>query len=254
MCFGQSEYDLRCEWGLEGLLALQEFADALVIVDVLSFSTAVDIALSRGASVLPYRWRDDSAGRFALENGALLAESRTAGSQYTLSPASLRSISAGTRLVLPSPNGSTLALGAGAVPVYTASLRNAPAVARRAAAHGPRVAVIPAGEQWRQSALRPCLEDLIGAGAVLAELVGTCSPEAQMAIATFAHFRRDLVGALFRCGSGKELVQRGFATDVDLAAEYAVSLVAPFLHRGEFVDHAADRRPQETNSPNADQN
>jgi 2-phosphosulfolactate phosphatase len=70
--FDQAEYDLRCEWGLEGLLALEATSDAVVIVDVLSFSTAVDIALSKGASVLPYRWKDDSAKRFAAEKGGKL--------------------------------------------------------------------------------------------------------------------------------------------------------------------------------------
>jgi 2-phosphosulfolactate phosphatase len=128
--FDQAEYDLKCEWGLEGLLALQPASDAVVIVDVLSFSTAVDIALSKGASVLPCRWNDNSAGRFAAEKGALLAGARGAGSAYTLSPASLRSIPPGTLFVLPSPNGSALALRASRVPVFTACLRNAPAVAR----------------------------------------------------------------------------------------------------------------------------
>jgi len=81
--------------------------DAVVIVDVFSFSTAVDIALSRGASVLPYRWKDGSASRFARDHGALLAESRTVGGPYSLSPDSLLSVPPGTRLVIPSPNGST---------------------------------------------------------------------------------------------------------------------------------------------------
>src|SRR5260370_33587907 len=102
--FDQAEYDLTCEWGLAGLLALQSTTNAVVIVDVLSFSTAVDIALSRGASVLPYRWNDGSAKQFAAENGAVLAGDRSAGSEYTLSPASLRSMPSGTLLVLPSPN------------------------------------------------------------------------------------------------------------------------------------------------------
>jgi 2-phosphosulfolactate phosphatase len=136
--------------------------------------------------------------------------------------------------VLPSPNGSTLALAA-TVPLFTACLRNAPAVARQAAAHGSRIAVIPAGEQWPASTLRPCLEDLVGAGAVLAELSGTPSPEAESAIAAFARFRDDLAGALSRCGSGKELIERGFAQDVELAAGYAVSPVAPRLEAGQFV-------------------
>jgi 2-phosphosulfolactate phosphatase len=232
--FGQAGYDLRCEWGLEGLLALQATSDAVIIVDVLSFSTAVDIALARGATVLPYRWKDDSAQRFAAEQNAILAGSRRAGAGYSLSPASLRSIAPGTRLVLPSPNGSTLALAA-TVPLFTASLRNAPAVATQAAAQGSRLAVIPAGEQWPSSTLRPCLEDLIGAGAVLAGLPGKPSPEAELAIAAFVHFRGDLADALSRCGSGKELIERGFPQDVELAAEYAVSPIAPRLEQGQFV-------------------
>jgi 2-phosphosulfolactate phosphatase len=238
MHFDQREYDLKCEWGLEGLAALEPTADAVVIVDVLSFSTAVDIALSRGASVLPYRWKDDSAARFAAENGAVLAAPRSAGGPYTLSPASFESISGGVRVVLPSPNGSAIAASARAVPLFTACLRNAPSVARRAGAYGPRVAVIPAGERWRGGTLRPCLEDLIGAGAALAEMPGSRSPEAEMAVAVFERFQRDLGGALFRCGSGEELVQCGFSRDVELAAECAVSRVAPLLRDGAFVDSA----------------
>jgi 2-phosphosulfolactate phosphatase len=239
--FDQREFDLKCEWGLEGLLALLP-ADAIVIVDVLSFSTAVDIALSNGAVVLPYRWNDESAIRFAAEMGAVLADGRRAGGAYTLSPASLRSIPAGTVVVLPSPNGSTLALSTGGVPTFTACLRNAPAVARQAMACGPHIAVIPAGERWSDGSLRPCLEDLIGAGAVLAELRGTLSPEAEGAVAAFSHFHRNLTETLLGCGSGKELAQRGFALDVELASEYVLSSVAPRLVDGRFASCATDDR------------
>ena len=245
MFFDQGEFELRCEWGLEGLLALQPAADAMVIVDVLSFSTAVDVALSNGAEVLPYRWKaksgnDDSAKQFAAEKGAVLADGRRAGGTYTLSPASLRSIPAGTVLVLPSPNGSTLSLSTGGVPTFTACLRNAPAVARQVMACGPqktkkKIALIPAGERWSDGSLRPCLEDLIGAGPVLAELPGTLSPEAESAVAAFSRFRRNLKETLLGCGSGKELVQRGFALDVELAADYAVSSVAPRLVNDRFT-------------------
>jgi 2-phosphosulfolactate phosphatase len=220
---------------MRGLLALAPASDAVVIVDVLSFSTAVDIAVSNGASVFPYRWKDDSARRFAHEKGALLASDRTVAGQYSLSPASLRSIPAQTRLVLPSPNGSSLALSANPVPAFTACLRNAPAVAKRVAAYGSRIAVIPAGERWEDNTLRPCLEDLIGAGAVLAELAGTLSPEAELAASSFARFRRTLRDALSRCGSGKELIQGGFTPDVELAAEYAVSSAAPVLAGDRFT-------------------
>lgn len=236
MHFDQSDYDLRCEWGLEGLCALRSDCDAVVIVDVLSFSTAVDIVLSKGASVLPYGWKDDSAARFAVEKGAVLAGGRCTDGAYSLSPASLRSIPPHTLLVLPSPNGSTLSLAATDIPTFTACLRNAPAVAGKAVAYGPRIAVIPAGERWQDNSLRPCLEDLIGAGSVLAELPGTLSPEAEIAVAAFARVRRSLRETLLRCGSGRELVQKGFALDVELAAEYAVSPVAPMLANERFID------------------
>jgi len=238
--FDQAGFDLKCEWGLEGLLALQASSNAVVIVDVLSFSTAVDIAVSNGAGVLPYRWKDDSAGRFAAAEGALLASQRGTKGAYTLSPASLRSIPAGSLLVLPSPNGSTLSLRAQSVTVFTACLRNAPAVARRAAGCGARIAVIPAGEQWSDGSMRPCVEDLIGAGAVLGQIAGTLSPEAEIAVAAFERFRRALPDVLSGCGSGRELARMGFGEDVDLAAAYGVSTAAPMLAAGRFIDdHAA---------------
>ena len=46
--FDQAEYDLRCEWGPAGVARAWPLSDAVVIVDILSFSTAVDIAVSNG--------------------------------------------------------------------------------------------------------------------------------------------------------------------------------------------------------------
>ena len=87
---------------------LAPWADVVIIVDVLSFSTCVDVAVARGASILPYHFRDGSAAEFAKENGAVLAGGRGSGSAYSLSPASLESVGAGMKVVLPSPNGAAL--------------------------------------------------------------------------------------------------------------------------------------------------
>ena len=73
----QAEFDLRCEWGLGGLRALGPASDVVVVVDILSFSTAVDVAVANGASVLPYRWKDGSAQEFAQARGAILASQRS---------------------------------------------------------------------------------------------------------------------------------------------------------------------------------
>jgi 2-phosphosulfolactate phosphatase len=237
--FDQAEYDLRCEWGLQGLLRLSPTSDAVIVVDILSFSTTVDIVVARGAFVLPYRWKDDSAAQFAEEKRAHLASGRRSQAAYSLSPTSVRTIPAGTALVLPSPNGSALCLSANRVRTFTACFRNAPAVAARAARSAARVAVIPAGERWDDGTLRPCLEDWLGAGAVLSAFTGRRSPEAELAVTAFERFRGDLAGALSHCGSGKELEELGFHCDVELASEYAVSSAAPMLVGDRFVNPAS---------------
>jgi 2-phosphosulfolactate phosphatase len=128
MSFDQAAYGIRCEWGRHGLSALAPGADVLVIVDVLSFSTCVEIATARGAIILPYQWRGRSAERFALRERAELARPRGMGG-YSLSPASYVTVNAGTRIVLPSPNGASLSLATGGKPTLAGCLRNAAAVA-----------------------------------------------------------------------------------------------------------------------------
>src|SRR2546426_1009702 len=87
----QSEYDVRLEWGHQGLACLaQSELDAIVIVDVLSFSTCVTIAVERGAVVLPYPWQKDGAAGFAERHDAVLAGSRwDQKSAFSLSPTAL---------------------------------------------------------------------------------------------------------------------------------------------------------------------
>ena len=84
--FDQSRFDLRCEWRLQGLQALAPESDVIIIVDVLVFSTSVDIALAAGASVFPYRWRDQSAQEFAEGHHALLASPRSRKGGYSCRP------------------------------------------------------------------------------------------------------------------------------------------------------------------------
>lgn len=229
--FAQTAFDLRCEWGAAGVAALAPHSEVVIIVDVLSFTTCVEVAVQRGAQVLAFGWQDAAqAQAFAQERGAVLAGKRGTTAAYSLSPQSLRQVPAGLRLVLPSPNGSTLTLAAAAyeVVVLAGCLRNAAAVAKAAQQLGTKIAVIPAGERWHQREhLRPAFEDWVGAGAILSQLPGTRSPEAQSAVAAFAAAQGQLQTLLAQCGSGQELIEQGFAEDVALAAELNVSTCAP---------------------------
>lgn len=234
---------------------LAPVSDVVVIVDVLSFSTCVDVAASRGATVFPYCWRDASAEQFAWEQGAVLAVGRemaTAEHPYSLSPLSLETLPKGTRLVLPSPNGATLALLAAdaGTTVIAGCLRNARAVAMAARSLGETITVIAAGERWDGDgvSLRPAIEDMVGAGAILAALRPTTpSPEAIAAIAVYAAAAAALSPFIAACSSGRELALLGYDADVAIATQYDVSETVPLLGGGAFtasssppLDHPPD--------------
>lgn len=230
--FDQSPYEVRCEWGERGARALAPASDVIVIVDVLSFATAVDVAVSRGAMVYPFA--EEGAAEFAAAEGALLASPSREDGVYSLSPTSLARLPSGARLVLPSPNGATLTLAAReAAPhavILAGCLRNAAAVAAAANRAGRRVAVIAAGERWTADrSLRPAIEDWLGAGAIIRELAGSRAPEAELAAATFEQARADMMRLVRGSGSGRELIGRGFAGDVDLAIQLNISGAAPRL-------------------------
>ncbi|MEU9859588.1 2-phosphosulfolactate phosphatase [Streptomyces sp. NPDC047971] len=234
-------------WGPTEAALLAGDAACLVVVDVLSFTTSVGVAVEAGTSVIPYRWRDGTAAAYAADRDAVLAVGRSEASPetpWTLSPAALRAAPPVPRLVLPSPNGSTIAAGAGRATVVAASLRNRTAVAHWLARHGygsdaRPLAVVAAGERWPDGSLRPALEDLLGAGAVLAALraLVACdlTPEARAA-ATLWEATEDPAAELRRCDSGRELYEYGYPQDVAVAAEVDTSETVPVLTDGAFLE------------------
>jgi len=232
--FDQADFDIRCEWGEKGLSHLLPTSDVTIVVDVMSFSTCVSVAVGRGAIVYPYRYKDDSAAIFAQSVGAEAAGAR-GKARYSLSPASLLLLEEGGRLVLPSPNGAALSLATGETPTFAGCLRNARAVARSAQRIGRKIAVIPAGERWKEdSSLRPAFEDLIGAGAVISHLKGSLSVEARMAMQAFLNVRQDLLPSLQACSSGRELREMGFEEDIPLIARLDAEEYAPILRNGAY--------------------
>jgi 2-phosphosulfolactate phosphatase len=95
------------------------------------------------------------------------------------------------------------------------------------------IAIVAAGERWPDGSLRPSLEDVLGAGAIIPALSGERSPEAHAAAVMFES-NRDLAGTLHRCASGVELSGRGFSDDVAMAAQIDADGRAALLEGGAF--------------------
>jgi 2-phosphosulfolactate phosphatase len=100
--------------------------------------------------------------------------------------------------------------------------------------------VIASGERWPDDSLRPGVEDLWGAGALIAALRArgwsSYSPQAQTAAAARRSVAADALSALPDCASGRELIDLGYDDDVAIAAEVDDSGTVPLLHEHQFLD------------------
>lgn len=203
--FDQHRYQVRLEWGAEGLSRLAS-SDIVVVVDVLRFSTTVTDAVALGDA-------------YALDDSAL-------GSSINAAP--LAAAAART--------GALVMLGC---------LRNASAVARAVLAEQARrgertsIAVLAAGEQDAGSVLRFAVEDLLGAGAVIEALgvlgIDHTSPEAAAAGESLRGLRGAVRHLLTASGSGQELIDAGHRDDVLAAAAIDAASVVPVLRDDVFT-------------------
>jgi 2-phosphosulfolactate phosphatase len=241
MAADQAGYTVRFGWGPAGVTTLAPYSDVVVVVDVITFSTAVAVAIERGCRIYPHPWDPPSAQARGRELGVPVAVSRSAVSAeepYSLSPTTLSRAPAGMSIVLPSPNGSALSMAASQHPVQVVagSLRNAFAVARFARKQGAVISVIAAGERWADGGLDLALEDMIGAGAIIDGLRRRRrSPEATAAAVVFRQARKQgLRQTLRECVSGREMRRREYGEELDWAAALNVSALVPALRDGAF--------------------
>jgi 2-phosphosulfolactate phosphatase len=241
----QSGFEVRFGWGTQAIESLAPHVRAVVVVDIIRFTTALDVAVGRGARVFPASWPyQEGAG----PEGVEVADGG-GPRRLSLSPSTLVQLAPGDDVVLPSLNGSHCSMLAAryGVTVVGASLRNAPAVARWLVTTGPQipVAVVSCGEEWPDRSLRPATEDLIGAGAVVAELSElaaslTCSPGAAAAAAAYRGASADLARTLADTESGRELHHIDLGDDLRWAAALGTSDCVPVLGPdGAYVDAAS---------------
>ena len=210
--FDQSRYQLRFDWGQEGLRRLAP-ADVVVVVDVLRFSSTVSARIVGGETV-PH----DDAAHAVSRNGAAVASA---------------------------------AADAGAV-VFLGCLRNATAVAHAVLAEQNRRAartsinVIAAGElsgQGDAAVLRFSVEDQLGAGAVFGALealgLDHSSPEAAAASESFRGLRSAVRHLLTASGSGQELLEADRRAEVLAAAAHDADDAVPVLRGGVWRAYEA---------------
>ncbi len=253
--YTQHPYRCRFDWGRHGVRQAAERGDILVIVDILSFSTAAVTAVHSGGSIYPCSLEEDTTA-LAHHIGGEAAVSRYDVPQrgrFSLSPATYLHLEPGTRVVLYSPNGATCSRYAGQVPfLFVGALVNAKAVAAVVSSlleqQELSVTVIACGERWNTPSedgeLRVALEDYVGAGAILSYLPQEKSPEARVCEGAFIQVRDDLHSLLWECGSGRELREKGFGVDVQHAARLNVYETVPHMraNRLERFDFAQPHR------------
>ena len=239
--FSQSPHRVRMDWGWRGCIAAAARGDAVVIVDVIRFSTAVCAAASRGVTVYPASERDDidamceQFGATQIDNG--------------LAPATYDTIERGQRVVLRSPNGATCVRLASAAPIVMIG-----AIVNRSAVgnciyeliHKTKlnVTVIACGERWTapsdDGALRFAVEDQLGVGAVLSRIRGAdLSAEAQVCAQAFLS-TTDIVPWITQCGSGREQISKDDRASVVTAAMIDRYPVVPVLRDGCRLEAVAD--------------
>lgn len=245
--FLQHGYRCRLDWGRDGARRAAMRGDIVVVVDVLSFSSSVVTAIHHGGVVIPCAKREDAA-EIASREGAELAVHRSEVPQhgrFSLSPLTLKSILSGTSVVLPSPNGATCSKYAASAPFqYIGSLLNAAAVADAVTSvlntGTLSVAVIACGERWEEvedegERLRFAIEDYLGAGAVLAGIPCSKSPEAELCEMAFRTAGDRIPELLIESGSGRELIAKGFGGDVEHASQVNLYDTVPIMDAGRFV-------------------
>jgi 2-phosphosulfolactate phosphatase len=249
--FDQSGYQVKVEWGQRGAREAAARGDIIIIVDVLSFSSTTVAALHHGAHIFPFPPPiNDEARKYAASIGAEMVLGRAEATKtegYTLSPVSFKDSDRDKKFVLCSLNGAACTDAAKNVPaLLIGSLVNAAAAAKAAnelqEKTGSVITIVPCGERWdspllSENGMRPGIEDYLGAGAILQTLQGSFSPEADVCSAAFASCQHKLSDLITTCGSGRELIERGYPADVEFCRQLNSHEEVPVLLDGCFTDY-----------------
>lgn len=236
------------DWGPEGVAAATARGDVAIIVDVLSFGTAVSTAVKAGATIFPCSTQAEALETATLggTHAAVHRRDVPMGGPFSLSPLTMVSARAGDKICVASPNGATCCRVAKSAPgTFVAGLVNAGETARAAAHaatnHACGITVIACGERHPNGALRPAVEDWLGAGAIISHLHATLTAEAEVCREAYLAVLQRIPELLQKSESGQELCAAGYSRDVDFATSIDVHDTVVILRRGWLVAAASEQ-------------
>lgn len=230
--FNQSPFQCRMDWGIRGVKEASERGDIIIVVDVLSFSSAITNAVHNGVIIYPFPRTGDINEFGKLVEAEVCILERTRARELglpSLSATSFNEAHKGKRYVVSSINGATCVKEANENNyIFIGCLLNASAVAsvvnQIQKDKNLNITVIASGERWSGSKdeprdLRPSIEDYLGAGAILELIDGTKSPEARVCIGAYKNSKSELNELILDCSSGRELLSMGFPEDVKFCSQ-----------------------------------
>ena len=206
----EPEFDIHCCWGFK--LAEDTFIqyDVCIIVDVLFFSTSIDLLLD------------------TKENTQNIPVAH-----HFIQPFSPEKLS------IASPVGLPLQLNLHTKTVLAGCLRNARAVAKAAMQLGNTVLVIPVGDKLSDEDFKTCSEDFIAAGAIVSYLKGDRTAESNAALDIYNSSKDDIEEMVKLSSSARHMILNGFSPEVDQACQFNRSKNVPLLEDGTLINLTA---------------
>ena len=213
----EPEFDIHCCWGFKLTDDIVLPYDVCIIVDVLSFSTSLDLLINA---------KENTQNMPGADNFI-----------HHLTPHALN---------IPSPVGLPLQLNLHQKPVLVGCLRNARAVARAALQLGNTVLVIPVGDKLSEEEFKTCSEDFIAAGAIMSYLKGSRSAESNAALDIYNSSKGNIEEVVKLSTSARQMVLNGFLSEVEHACQFNRSKNVPLLEEGALINFAV---PEYSNIP-----
>lgn len=240
--FNQSPFQCRMDWGVRGVKEASDRGDIIVVVDVLSFSSAITNAVHSGVIIYPFPRTGDinDYGKLVEAEVCILERSRARELGLpSLSATSFNESHKGKRYIVSSINGATCVKAANKNNlVFVGCFLNISAVAnvvnKIQKEKNLNITVIASGERWNSingepKELRPSIEDYLGAGAILELIDGTKSPEAKVCISAYQNSKSELSDLIADSSSGRELKAMEFPEDVEFCSRIDIFEEVPVL-------------------------